>query len=152
VYLKYGRGRGHGRERRLNAAGGVSGEGSLNKLPLKIIGGVGGGLDVTGMLFGSPFGAGFAYDKCEDSHGHSERNPNSKLKSRREQSCSDGLWVGRIVYVAVRLWNPSAEDVKSPFSPFQYFIIILFVNLVLKCKSVPEILGYRAIIYLENND
>jgi len=82
MYLEYGRGRRHRRVRGLNAAGGVNGESCLNELPLKIVGGVGGGLDVAGMLFGCPFAAGFAYDKCEDSHGYSERNPNSKLKTR----------------------------------------------------------------------
>lgn len=95
MYLKYSRGRGNRRVRGLNAAGRVNGESGLDELPLEIVGGVGGGLDVTGMLFGCPFAAGVAYDKCEDSHGYSERNPNSKLKTRREQSCSDGTLCGR---------------------------------------------------------
>lgn len=121
MYLKYGRGRGNRRVRGLNAAGGVNGESGLDELPLEFVGGVGGGLEVAGMLFGCPFAAGVAYDKCEDSHGYSVRNPNSKLKTRKEQIAVTAICVREIAYVPVRFWNPNAVHVKSPFSPLQYY-------------------------------
>lgn len=69
-YLEHSGGRRHGRERGLNSTGGINGESGLHELPLKIEGGIGGGLDVAGMLLGAPFAAGFADDKGEDSHGY----------------------------------------------------------------------------------
>lgn len=128
MYLEHSRGRRDKRERGLNTAGGISGESGLDKLPLEIEGGIGGGLDITFMLFSGPFAAGVAEDKCEDSHSYSERNPSWKLKPRREQTVAvTALSVPRIVYVVFRFWNPSAVRVKSPFSPYGYYSN--FVNL-----------------------
>lgn len=70
MYLEHSGGRRHGREGGLDSTGGINGESGLHELPLEIVGGVGGGLDVAGMLLGAPFAAGFADDKGEDSHGY----------------------------------------------------------------------------------
>lgn len=70
--LKNSRGGGDERERGLNGAGRIDGEGGLDKLPLDLKGRGSRGLDVTGELLPGPFAAVAAEHECENSHGFSE--------------------------------------------------------------------------------
>lgn len=66
--LEDGGGRADKRERRLNAAGRIGGESSLNKLALQIVGARSGGFKVTLVLLCGPFSAFASANESENSH------------------------------------------------------------------------------------